>query len=171
MDIKYKTCDILTWQNIYLSTYLSPTLKHLSHLFTSALKPTERKSFHCQLSHCHTSVSTSSSSAKHLPPSCESLHATYTSHHTQDTFLYEYPFLLFRSTILKHRRHFDYWNQPLTCAYMSATSTVLLPSDTYRKPITSINSCLLPFVTYLLTLPCTITLTKWIFIHSSNMAT
>jgi hypothetical protein len=29
---------------------------------------------------------------------------------------------------------------------------VLLPSDTYRKPITSITSFLLPFVTYLLTL-------------------
>jgi hypothetical protein len=32
--------------------------------------------------------------------------------------------------------------------------TVLLPSDTNRKPITSITAVLLPFVTYLLTLPC-----------------
>jgi hypothetical protein len=30
---------------------------------------------------------------------------------------------------------------------------VLLPSDIYRKPITSITAVLLPFVTYLLTLP------------------
>jgi hypothetical protein len=30
---------------------------------------------------------------------------------------------------------------------------VLLPSDTYREPITSITGVLLPFVTYLLTLP------------------
>jgi hypothetical protein len=30
---------------------------------------------------------------------------------------------------------------------------VLLPSDTYRKHITSITAVLLPFVTYLLTLP------------------
>jgi hypothetical protein len=30
---------------------------------------------------------------------------------------------------------------------------VLLPSDTHRKPITSITAVLLPFVTYLLTLP------------------
>jgi hypothetical protein len=30
---------------------------------------------------------------------------------------------------------------------------VLLPSDTHRKPITSIAAVLLPFVTYLLTLP------------------
>jgi hypothetical protein len=32
---------------------------------------------------------------------------------------------------------------------------VLLPSDTHIKPITSITAVLLPFVTYLLTLPCT----------------
>jgi hypothetical protein len=31
--------------------------------------------------------------------------------------------------------------------------TVLLPSETHRKPITSITAVLLPFVTYLLTLP------------------
>jgi hypothetical protein len=30
---------------------------------------------------------------------------------------------------------------------------VLLPSDTHRKPIPSITAVLLPFVTYLLTLP------------------
>jgi hypothetical protein len=32
---------------------------------------------------------------------------------------------------------------------------MLLPSDTHRKPITSITTVLLPFVTYLLTLPLT----------------
>jgi hypothetical protein len=32
--------------------------------------------------------------------------------------------------------------------------TVLLPSDTHRKPIASITAVLLPFVTCLLTLPC-----------------
>jgi hypothetical protein len=37
---------------------------------------------------------------------------------------------------------------------LSRSWTVLLPSDTYRKPITSITTVLLPFVTYLLTLPC-----------------
>jgi hypothetical protein len=58
-----------------------------------------------------------------------------------------------------------------TCTYMSATWTVLLPSDTHRKPIMSITAVLLPFVTYLPTLPHTITLTKWMFIHSNNMAT
>jgi hypothetical protein len=37
------------------------------------------------------------------------------------------------------------WSSPLTL--------MLLPSDTQRKPITSITAVLLPFVTYLLTFP------------------
>jgi hypothetical protein len=36
---------------------------------------------------------------------------------------------------------------------LSWSCTVLLPSDTHRKPITSITAVLLPFVTYSLTLP------------------
>jgi hypothetical protein len=36
---------------------------------------------------------------------------------------------------------------------LSWSWTVLLPSDTHRKHITSITAVLLPFVTYLLTLP------------------
>jgi hypothetical protein len=51
---------------------------------------------------------------------------TNTSHHKEGPFLYEYPLhwvflptethnrtLLFGTTLLKHSRHFDYWNQPL----------------------------------------------------------
>jgi hypothetical protein len=68
--------------------------------------------------------------------------------------------LFFGNTLLKHGLHFDYWNQPLNM-YMHAhllprlswNWTVLLPSDTHRKPITFIKSVLLPFVTYLLTHP------------------
>jgi hypothetical protein len=37
--------------------------------------------------------------------------------------------------------------------WLSWSWTVLLPSDTYRKPITSITAVSFPFVTYLLTLP------------------
>jgi hypothetical protein len=36
---------------------------------------------------------------------------------------------------------------------LSWSWTVLLPSNTYRKPITSITTVLLPFMSYLLTLP------------------
>jgi hypothetical protein len=56
-------------KNIYFSTYPPPTLTHLSNHFTSASKPAVQKSFDCCLSHLHTSVLTSSSSAKHWPPS------------------------------------------------------------------------------------------------------
>jgi hypothetical protein len=54
---------------------------------------------------------------------------------------------------LKHGRHFDYWNQPLNMhtrllRILSWSWTVLLPSDTHRKPITTITGVLLPFVTY-----------------------
>jgi hypothetical protein len=58
---------------------------------------------------------------------CEPLYVTSTSHRKNEKFLYEYPLrwvllltknthnwmLLFDSTLLKHGRHFDYWNQPL----------------------------------------------------------
>jgi hypothetical protein len=57
---------------------------------------------------------------------------------------------------LKHGRHFDYWKQPAHTRLLprlSCSWTVLLPSDTHRKPITSITAVLLPLVTYLLTLP------------------
>jgi hypothetical protein len=47
----------------------------------------QHRSFDCCLSHFRTSVSTSSSSAKRLPPSCEPLYATDTSHRKQETFL------------------------------------------------------------------------------------
>jgi hypothetical protein len=63
MDIKR---DIRTWKNsIYFSTCPPPTVIHLFHHFTSA------------------------STAKRLPPSCEPLYATNTSHRKQETFLYK----------------------------------------------------------------------------------
>jgi hypothetical protein len=106
----------------YFSIYPPPTFIRLSHRFASASKPAV---FDCCLSLFLTSVSTSSS-AKHLPPSCEEFYVKNTSHHIQETLLYEYPLHLvlqptkthkrtplFDSTLLKHRRHCDYQNQPL----------------------------------------------------------
>jgi hypothetical protein len=109
---------------IYFSTYPPP----ISLRLTSASKPAAYKSFDGSLSHFRTSVSTSSSSAKRLPPSYEPLYATNTSHRKQETFLYEYPLhwallptkkthnrtLLFCSILLKHGRHVDCGNQPLS---------------------------------------------------------
>jgi hypothetical protein len=59
-----------TGTKVYIFTRPPPTLKHLPHCFTSASKPAAWKYFDCCLSHFRTSVSTSSSSAKRLAPSC-----------------------------------------------------------------------------------------------------
>jgi hypothetical protein len=63
---------------------------------------------------------------KNSCPCCEPLYVTNTSHRKQEIVVYECPFhwvllatktynrtRLFGSTLLKHGRHFDYWNQPL----------------------------------------------------------
>jgi hypothetical protein len=90
----------------------------------------------------------------------------------QETFLYEYPLhwvllptekrikrtLLFCSICLNHGSQFDYWNQPLimsihVCYLDCHEAGLCCSSDTYRKPITSTTAALLPFVTYILTLP------------------
>jgi hypothetical protein len=128
MDIKRKNMwySNLGGENVYFSTYPLPTLTHLSRRFTSASKPAAWKSLDFCISHFRIYVSTSSSSAKHLPSSCEEFYAINTSNRKQEIFLYEYPLqwvllptethnrtLLLDSTLRKHCRHFDYWNQPL----------------------------------------------------------
>jgi hypothetical protein len=89
--------------------------------------PQHRSLFDCCLSHFYISVSTSSSSAKPLPPSCEPLYVTNTSHckHRKKFFINllciesvctqktHNRTLLFGVTPLKHGRHSDYGNQPL----------------------------------------------------------
>jgi hypothetical protein len=107
-----------------------------------------------------------------MPPSCEPLYSTNTSHRKQETFLYEYPLQRVllpakkkkrttqRSSSVKHpQARSPLWllkpapeHAPLL-PRLSWSWTVLLPSDTHRKPITTITAVLLPFVTYLLTLP------------------
>jgi hypothetical protein len=108
MDIKRKTCDIRTWENIYFSTYPPTTLIHLSHRFTSASKLAAQKSFDCSLTHFRAPISTSFVISE--------MSATINaSQHKQETFLYEYHLhsvkfahkkahnrtLLFGSTLLK----------------------------------------------------------------------
>jgi hypothetical protein len=105
-------------------------------------------------------------SAKRLPPRCEPLYATNASHRTQELFIYEYSLhwallptnsaqqnsLFVRPTfwLLKEASEHVY---ELLVPRLSRSWAVLLPSDTHAKPITSITADLLPFVTYLLTLP------------------
>jgi hypothetical protein len=58
MDIKCKACDIQTWEK-HLSTYPPSALMHLSHCFTSVLKPLSATStplfqpLHHQQNVCH----------------------------------------------------------------------------------------------------------------------
>jgi uncharacterized membrane protein len=100
-------------KNIYFSTYPPPTL-----IFTNASKPSAYESSDC--CHFRTSVSTSSSSAKPLPPSYEPLYATVTNINRKH-LLYsvllptknaQHNTALWWGT-LKHGRHFDYRKQPL----------------------------------------------------------
>jgi hypothetical protein len=105
-------------------------------------------------------------------PSCEPLYATDTSHRKQETFLYDYPLhcvllptenVQQNSTLRYYTPHSrsPFWllkpasehEHARLLPRLSWSWTVLLPSDTYRKLITSITAVLLPFVTYLLIIP------------------
>jgi hypothetical protein len=111
-------------------TFISRHILH-QHWYTCPIalpvrrNPQHRSLLTC-LSHFRTLVSTSSSSAELWPPTCEQLYVTDTFDRKQETFLYEFPLhwvllptkrhnrtLLFGTTVHKHGRHFDYWNQPL----------------------------------------------------------
>jgi hypothetical protein len=101
------------------------------------------------------------------------LYTTNTSHHKQETFLYEYllhqvllptephnRMLIFDNKLLKDGHHFDYWNQLLNvrmrisylCCHAAGLRCYLVIHIQY-KPITYITVVLLPFVTCLLTVP------------------
>jgi hypothetical protein len=115
MDIKRKTCDIRT-----LKKYLFLDMSDIDTLVPSLYQCVETSSIEIIWL-----LSTSSSSAKHLPASCEPLYVTNTSHRKQETFMniFVWSFLptkkthnrtlLFGSIPLKHGLHFDYWNRPL----------------------------------------------------------
>jgi hypothetical protein len=165
------------WYSNLEKTFISWHILH-KHWYTCPIalqvrrNAQHKKSFDCCLIHFRASVSTSSSSAKRFPPSCESLYPTNTSHRKHESFLYEYSLHWFLLPTKKKRttKHCSSVVHPSrtvailttetslwTCACASArlwwSWTVLLPSETHRNPITSITFVLLPFVTYLLTLP------------------
>jgi hypothetical protein len=127
IDIKRKTYIIRISKNIYLSTYHPLTLIHLSRRFTSMMQPAEQNSFEYHLSHFRNPVSTSSSSAKRFPPSCEPCFTRPTFPTVKRKHLFmnilciesfcpqntHNKTLLFGRTLLRHVRHVDYWNQAL----------------------------------------------------------
>jgi hypothetical protein len=103
---------------------------HLSHRFTSTSKPAAQKSFHCYLSHFRTCsgiiydfrtslreilYSVVNRFTRQTLPTVNRKHffmniLCIESFCSQNTHNWT---LLFGSTLLKHDRRFDYWNQPL----------------------------------------------------------
>jgi hypothetical protein len=113
---------------MYFSTYPAPTLMHLSHCFTSVLKPTAQKPFDCCLSHFRTwsgNICDFRTSLREFLDLVVILFTRQTlpnvnrKHFLMDILCIQSfcpqkrTTLLFGSTYLKHGRRFDYWNQPL----------------------------------------------------------
>jgi hypothetical protein len=149
-------------KNVYFSTYPPPTLTHLSHRLTNALKAAAWKSFDRCSSHFRASVSTSSSSAKRLHPVVNRftrrILSTVNRKHFFMNILRTKSFCpqknaqqnaTLRSYTPQTRSPFwllkpasEHAHAPLL-PRLSWSWTVLLPSDTHRKPITSITAALL----------------------------
>jgi hypothetical protein len=165
IQINRKTRDIRTWKKIFFSRHVLH-----QHWYTCLIdlrvrrNPQHRSLFICFPSHFHTSVSTSSQSAKNLPLSCEPLYATNTSYRTQEIFLYEYSLhwiLLptenthIRTLLFVPQVRSPFWllkpaselSNTQLLPRLPWSWTVLLPSDTHRK------CALFSFVTYSLTSP------------------
>jgi hypothetical protein len=85
MDKKRITCNIRTFIFLYIPSTNTDTL--VSSLYL-CVETRNIEVFLLLSQHFPTSVSTSSSSAKRLPPSCQPLYATNTSHRKQAIFLY-----------------------------------------------------------------------------------
>jgi hypothetical protein len=130
-DIKHKTCDIRTWEkhlfldistttNIYTlvpSLYLCVRTRSIEVFWLLSQPLPHLVGHHLRISNAVDKISR---------PGCEPLYATNTSHSKRETFLCEYILhwvrlptkthnrtTLYGTTLIKHGRHFDYWNQPL----------------------------------------------------------
>jgi hypothetical protein len=170
MGIKRKTCDIRTRGGKHL-------LLDMPSANTDTLVPSlclcvgtrSIEMFWLLPQPLRTPISTSSSSTKRLPPSCEPIYATNTSHRKEETLLYEYPFnwVLLPTRSAQQNVALRYYTPQAWSPFwlLKPASehtharllprllwdwTVLLPSDTHT--ITSITTVLLSFVTYLLNL-------------------
>jgi hypothetical protein len=173
LDIKRKTCDIRTWKK-YLFLDISST--NIDTFAPSLYQCFETRSievfllFSQSLPHLRFNLFFLERISL---PSCEPLYATNTSNCKEETFLYEYPLhwvllstkknnaqrnLIFGSTSSSTSTILTAGTRLWTSAcyllsILSWSSTLLLPSGTYRKLVTSISAVLLPFVTYLLIFP------------------
>jgi hypothetical protein len=147
-------------KNIYFSTY-PPT-----HWYTCPIALSVHRNPHWPLSQplprlVGHHLGLSDVLEKMSPPSCERIYTTDTPHRERETFIYDYPFywaLLPTKNAQQNAAFRSYTSQARSPFWLLKTASehkpgCLLPSHTHRKLITSITAVLLPFVTYLQTLP------------------
>jgi hypothetical protein len=127
IDINRKTLDIRTWEKRLFPDIFSIITDMLVPSFYHCFETRIIQIFDRYLSHFRTSVSTSSLSAKRLPPrpnrfTRQTLPTVNGKHFCMNILCVEFfcpqkkthkSTLLFDCTLLKHGRHFDHWNQPL----------------------------------------------------------
>jgi hypothetical protein len=137
------------------------------------MKPAAHKCFDCCLSHFRTSVSKPLRRQRNaFATKAEQLYTTNTFHRKREIFLYKHHLhwvllptkmrttdrcssvVYSSSTVVNFTTETSFWTAHVRLLpRLSWSRTVLLPSDAHWKPITSSTAVLLPFVTYLLTLP------------------
>jgi hypothetical protein len=165
--------------HIYFLKYPPPTLIHLSHPIYQCLETCSVEVFWLlsqPLVHQGDLVGHHLWLLNFLErifwPSCELLYSKNTFHPKQERFLHEYPLqkILLPTKIAQQNAALRYHTPQAWSPFwllkpasehalarllpgLSWCWTVLLHSDTCRKPITSITIVLPPFETYLLTLP------------------
>jgi hypothetical protein len=173
MYIKRRTCDIRTWKKHLILDISSANIDtHVPSLYQCVDTGSIRAFFLTLIS---ATTALPFQALSHQRNIChfiyEPLYVTNTSQRKQKTFLYEYPLhsvllptkthnrtLLFIIRLLKHGRHFDYWNQPLnmrmSVCYLDSHEAgpccyLVINIENLLRP----SQFLLSFVTYLLTLP------------------
>jgi hypothetical protein len=116
----------------YFSTYPPPTLIHMPIALPLRRNPQHRSLLNCCLSHVCTSVSTSWPLREFLDQVVNRFEPqTFPTVNRKHFFMNRLCIesfclqktkhnktLLFGSTLLKHGRHFDYWNQPLNMSML-----------------------------------------------------
>jgi hypothetical protein len=172
MYIKSKTCDIQNWEKTFISRHILHQHRY-SRLIALPVRRNlqHRKSFDCCLRHFCTSVSTSSPFREFLDPVMNRFtRQTLPTVNRKKLFMNNLCIEYFGpqksttercSSVVHPQARSSFWllKQDSEHAHvylwtrLSWNWTVLLPSDTYRKPVTSITAILLPSVTYFSTLP------------------
>jgi hypothetical protein len=127
MDIKCITCDIRTWEKSFISRHILHQHWYTCPIALPVRRNPQNKSFlYCCLSHFCTSVSNSSSSVKRLHLVVNRFTRQTLPIVNRKYFCMNILFigsfcplkthnrtLLFGNILLKHSRHFGYWNQPM----------------------------------------------------------